>query len=159
MKLRSFTKALITILTSELVGIVGALITTPSLTSWYSQLNKPALTPPARVFGPVWTLLYLLMGIAAFLVWKKGLSSRGVKQGLALFSIQLGLNLLWSFIFFGLQAPFIAFLEIIVLWFCILGTLILFFKVTRVAGILLIPYLLWVSFAGYLTLSIYLLNF
>jgi benzodiazapine receptor len=124
---------------------------------WYAGLVKPALTPPPWVFGPVWTLLYLMMGIAAWLVWRKqGLA--GALGPLGLFLLQLALNALWSYLFFGLQRPGLAFLDIVTLWLAILAALVAFWRVYPLAGLLLLPYLLWVSFATYLNFQFWRLN-
>jgi len=124
---------------------------------WYASINKPDWNPPAWVFGPVWTLLYTMMAISAWLVWKKsGFGS--AKIALTLFFVQLLLNGLWSQIFFGQQEIGWAFAEIVVLWIAILLTIIYFFKQSKVAGWLMIPYLLWVTFAGYLNYTIWILN-
>jgi len=140
------------------VGYIGSLATTPSIPTWYANLAKPAFNPPNAVFGPVWTLLFILMGISAYVVWAKGLAHRGVKTGLVLFIVQLALNLLWSVIFFALHQPLWAFCEIVLLWVAILLTIISFIRVSRFAGWLMIPYILWVSFASVLNFSVYLLN-
>ncbi|RJQ35163.1 tryptophan-rich sensory protein [Candidatus Parcubacteria bacterium] len=146
------------VLVSEGVGMIGSIFTIPSIDGWYASLVKPELTPPTWVFAPVWTALFALIGIAAFLVWKKGLGRRDVRIALGIFAGQLALNTLWSFIFFGLSSPLGAFIEIIVLWFAILATIIAFAKISRIAAWLLIPYLLWVSFAAYLNAAIWILN-
>ena len=151
-------KLIIAIVVSELAGIIGSVFTTPSIAGWYAGIVKPALNPPAWVFGPVWTILFALMGIAAFLVWKKGLDRRDVKIALGTFLGQLVLNTLWSIIFFGLHSPGGALVEIVFLWFAILATIVAFYKISRPAAWLLVPYILWVSFAGYLNFSIWQLN-
>ena len=151
-------KLLASILVCQLAGFVGSLFTTPNIPLWYSTIQKPSFTPPDSVFGPVWITLYLLMGIAAFLVWNKGIRSEGVDIALGIFVIQLMLNMLWSIAFFGLQSLLAGFVVIVILWVAILLTIIHFWKITLIAGILLIPYILWVSFAGVLNLSIFLLN-
>lgn len=125
---------------------------------WYEALAKPALNPPAWVFGPVWTALYVLMAIAAFLVWRKGWARKDVRVALGAFAVQLFLNLIWSPIFFGAHSPLWAFVDIAALWIAIAWTNILFEKISRPAAYLLIPYLLWVSFAAYLNYSIIVLN-
>jgi tryptophan-rich sensory protein len=158
MKIPHFVKLVIAIGVSELAGIIGSFFTTPSIDGWYSGIMKPALNPPAWVFGPVWTTLYALMGIAAFIIWKKGLERREVKIALSIFIGQLALNTLWSIIFFGFHSPGGAFLEIIFLWLAILATIIAFAKISRPAVWLLAPYILWVSFAVYLNYSIWMLN-
>jgi len=125
--------------------------------TWYAGLVKPALTPPNWVFGPVWTLLYILMGVAAWMVWQRR-GRAGVALALTLFLLQLGLNVLWSYLFFGLQHPGLALLDIIALWLALLATLMAFRRLHRLAGGLLVPYLLWVSFAVYLNLQFWRLN-
>jgi tryptophan-rich sensory protein len=125
--------------------------------AWYAGLVKPALTPPSWVFGPVWTLLYILMGVAAWMVWQRR-GRAGVPLALTLFLLQLGLNVLWSFLFFGLQQPGLALLDIIALWLAILASLLAFRRLHRPAAGLLVPYLLWVSFAIYLNLQFWRLN-
>jgi tryptophan-rich sensory protein len=158
MKINNVFKLIIAIVVSELAGIIGSIFTIPSVAGWYQTLTKPALNPPAWVFGPVWTILFVLMGIALFLVWKKGFKTKSAKIALGLFIGQLALNMLWSIIFFGLHSPAGAFIEIIFLWLAILATIIAFAKISRPAAWLLIPYILWVSFAGYLTYSVWQLN-
>lgn len=142
----------------QLAGVVGGLVTASSVDTWYMTLIKPSFNPPNWIFSPVWITLYGLMGIALFLVYKKGLDAEGVKAALALFFVQLIGNSLWSVLFFGLKIPFIAFLEIVVLWILILLTMIKFMKISRPAGLLLLPYLLWVSFASILNFFLWSLN-
>lgn len=136
------------------VAGVGSLATTPNIPTWYATLNKPTWTPPNWLFGPVWTVLYAMMGVSAWLVWKRG----GWSPALTLFAIQLVLNLAWSFIFFGFHQMGLGFLEIVLLWLAIAATVLMFFQVAKVAAILLIPYLLWVSFAAALNFTIWRLN-
>ena len=124
---------------------------------WYASLAKPSWTPPSGVFAPVWSLLYLLMGLAAWLVWRReGL--RGAAPALSVYLIQLCLNALWSYLFFGLHRPDLAFLDILLLWTAILATMILFLRRSRLAGLFLLPYLLWVSFASFLNFAVWQLN-
>jgi translocator protein len=124
---------------------------------WYAQLERPVWTPPDRVFGPVWTLLYALMGGAAWLVWKeKGFI--GARVALGLFGVQLALNFAWSWLFFGLQSPALALLDIVALWVVIVGTLGAFWRVRPLAGGLLVPYLLWVTLAAALNFEFWRLN-
>lgn len=158
MKINNVLKLVIAIVISELAGIIGSVFTAPSIAGWYATLAKPALNPPAWVFGPVWTTLFALMGIAAFLVWRKGLDRRDVKIALGIFIGQLVLNALWSIIFFGLHSPGGALIEIVILWLAILATIIAFYKISKPAAWLLVPYILWVSFAAYLNYSIWMLN-
>ncbi|MEO0095936.1 MAG: TspO/MBR family protein [candidate division WOR-3 bacterium] len=139
-------------------GFIGSMATRQSVSTWYGTINKPPISPPNWLFGPVWTALFILMGIAFYLVWNKGFSELSVKTAMIIFLIQLALNILWSFLFFGLRSPLYAFIEIIILWIAILLTIIYFFKVSYVAGYLLIPYILWVSFASILNGWIAVLN-
>jgi len=124
---------------------------------WYASLNKPSWTPPGWIFGPVWTILYIMMGISAWTVWKNRFSLIA-KISLILFVFQLLLNSLWTYIFFGLHRPGLAFLEISALWLALLATLIGFWRVRIVAGVLLTPYILWLSFASMLNFAIWRLN-
>jgi tryptophan-rich sensory protein len=126
--------------------------------AWYSAIQKPSFTPPSWVFGPVWTGLYILMGIAAFLVWRQGLGSRAVRVALAWFLGQLALNALWSWVFFGWHRIALALVVLALLWIALAVTLGRFAKVSRTAAGLLTPYLAWVSFAGVLNASIAWLN-
>jgi tryptophan-rich sensory protein len=140
-----------------LVGVAGSLATATSVREWYPELEKPGWTPPGAVFGPVWTLLYLLMGVSAWLVWREdGGSAR--RNALRIFVLQLVLNGAWSFLFFGLRSPGWAALEIVLLWGSIVATVVAFSGVRRLAAGLLLPYLLWVSFATALNLTIWNLN-
>jgi tryptophan-rich sensory protein len=141
-----------------LAGLIGSVFTTPAIPTWYAALVKPALNPPAWVFGPVWTMLFILMGIALYIVWSKGWGQKNVQVAMAIFAVQLALNVLWSYLFFGLQAPFFALLEIVLLWVAILMTIGASYRVSVPAAALLVPYFIWVSFAAYLTYGIYALN-
>lgn len=143
---------------SELAGVIGAFFTIPSIPTWYASLNLPSFTPPGWVFSVVWPTLFLLMGIAAYLVWCKGSARRDVRAALVLFLVQLALNVGWSAIFFGAHLIFYALVEIIILWLAILWTAISFYKISRAAGALLIPYLAWVSFAVFLTGAVWRMN-
>ncbi|MEX1310701.1 MAG: TspO/MBR family protein [Candidatus Sulfomarinibacteraceae bacterium] len=151
-------KLVIAIALPLVVGGLSGYATAGGVSTWYPTLVKPSFNPPAWVFGPVWTLLYIMMGVAAFLVWRQGLVAEGVRVALAVFIIQLALNGLWSILFFGLQAPGWAFVEIILLWLAIVATLGLFWRVVPAAGLLLVPYLAWVSFATVLNASLWWLN-
>jgi len=150
-------KLIASIVICQLAGIIGAFFTTPSISGWYASLNKPFFNPPSWLFGPVWILLYLLMGVSLYLVWSQK-NQAGKKLALTIFAIQLGLNSFWSIVFFGLQLPWVAFLEILVLLFFIVLTIVKFFPISKISAYLLIPYLLWVSFASLLNLYIVKLN-
>ena len=151
-------KLVISIATPLAVGGLSGFATARGVADWYPTLTKPSFNPPAWVFGPAWTLLYIMMGVAAFLVWRQGLESDGVKIALTVFGIQLALNGLWSILFFGMQAPGLALAEIIVLWIAIGVTTVLFWQVVPAAGALLLPYWGWVSFATVLNASLWWLN-
>ena len=156
--MQKFLKLFLAVIICEAAGIIGSIFTTPSIGTWYKTLIRPDLAPPNWVFGPVWTTLFLMMGIALFLIWEKDHKSKMAKIALTVFGVQLILNTLWSILFFGLQNPFVAFIELIFLWIAILATIILFVKISKSAAWLLVPYILWVSFAGYLNFSFYSLN-
>lgn len=158
MTLNDTFKLATAVVVSELAGIIGSVFTTPSIAGWYAGIVKPSINPPAWVFGPVWTTLFALMGIAAFLVWKKGLARRDVKIALGIFAGQLILNTLWSIVFFGLHNPGGALVEIVFLWLAILATIIAFYKISKTAAWLLLPYIAWISFAAYLNFTIWALN-
>ena len=142
----------------ELVGVIGSIFTSPAIPTWYATLNKPSFNPPNWIFAPVWTLLYLSMGISAFLIWEKGINKKEVRIALLIFGSQLILNVLWSYLFFGLKSPSLAFVGIIVLWLAITATIYAFYKISKPAGLILIPYILWVTFAAFLNFSILILN-
>lgn len=158
MKINNQSKLVITIVISELAGIIGSMFTIPSVTNWYAGIAKPTTNPPVWIFAPVWTILFALMGIAAFLVWRNGLERRDIKIALSIFIGQLVLNTLWSMIFFGLHSPGGALVEIIFLWLAIAATIIAFDRVYKPAAWILAPYILWVSFAAYLNYTIWALN-
>lgn len=152
-------KILVMIVTCVALGYFSGLVTREGVETWYPTLQKPAFNPPNAIFGPVWTVLYVMMGIAAGLVWDKiEVQKEIVKKGLMFFAIQLALNLLWSYLFFGLHNPLLALIEIVLLWLMIYETFTKFIKVDKIAGYLLIPYLLWVTFAAVLNGSIWWLN-
>jgi translocator protein len=156
MKLANWLKVTIAILACLLVGAIGGFFTTSSIPTWYASLDKPSFNPPNWIFGPVWTMLYILMGISLALVWQNHTGGR--RHAIKIFMIQLVLNLLWSILFFYLQSPLAAFNEIIVLWATILMAIYFFYRISKPAAYLLIPYILWVTFAAVLNFSIYILN-
>lgn len=173
MWLNNFLKLVIAIVVSELAGVIGSVFTVSAIPThsassgqaWYAGLVKPALNPPSWIFGPVWTTLYALMGVSLFLLWKQHTNKlenvrmlRIWKIGIAAFFIQLFLNALWSILFFGLKSPGWALVDITALWFAIVWAIAVFYKISKPAAYLLVPYLLWVGFAGYLNYSIVALN-
>ncbi|MEL1244902.1 TspO/MBR family protein [Flavobacterium sp. DGU11] len=152
-------KIIIMVATCVGIGYISGQVTREGVTTWYPTLVKPVFNPPNSVFAPVWTVLYILIGVAAGLVWDRiDIQKETAKKGLIFFAVQLGLNALWSYLFFGLHNPLLAFIEIILLWLMIYETFIQFNKVSKPAGFLFIPYLLWVSFALVLNGSIWWLN-
>lgn len=153
----AYIYAIISIIIAQAAGIIGSVFTFASVKGWYTTLAKPAWNPPSWIFGPVWTTLYFLMGIASYLVWRK-IDGSGAKLALTIYGTQLGLNVLWSILFFGLKQPGLAFAEIIVLLICIIITTVLFWRISPLAGALMIPYILWVSFASYLNFTLWRLN-
>jgi translocator protein len=149
---------IISVIACFAAGGIGSFFTVKSVPTWYPGLKKPRYTPPGQVFGPVWTTLYLLMGISVFLVWQKGLSADGVLLTFVIFWVQLVFNALWSIVFFGLRSKGGGVIIIGILWVLILAAIITSFNVSWLAGTLLIPYILWVSIASYLNIGIWRLN-
>jgi len=181
MKYNSLLKLFISIIICELAGAIGAIFTTPAIGSWYKNLDKPSFNPPNWLFGPVWTTLFVLMGISLYLVWAKKWESRNKSREkhvkvwnslskkmlsgswqkaniILIFTTQLVLNILWSVIFFGAHSPGVAFFELLMLWFAIIFTIINFYRVSKIAALLLVPYILWVSLAATLNYFIWILN-
>ncbi len=152
--MKNFGKLSVCIIFCELVGLLSTPFTIASIPIWYAGLIKPPFSPPNWLFGPVWMILYCFMGIAAYLVWKNGLKNKKVKTALRYFLIQLFLNFIWSPLFFGLHLPLIALLDICILLVMIVITMKQFRGISKIAFYLFIPYLLWVSFATLLNLSI-----
>lgn len=181
MKFDNALKLLTSVIICELSGVVGSLFTTPEIGYWYKTLKKPSFNPPNWIFGPVWTIIFVLMGISLYLVWLKkwhpqnkiGLKSTLMQNSLSqrffsgswqkiniilIFAVQLILNILWSIIFFGMHSVGLAFFELLMLWSAIIFTIVNFYRVSKVAALLLLPYILWVSFAAILNLVIFLIN-
>jgi len=179
--MKNATKLIVSVLICELAGIIGSIFTMPEIRSWYYFLNKPSFSPPNWLFAPVWTILFLLMGISLYLVWSKdfivNISTNDTQKkawnpisaklwsgswreenAALIFVLQLVLNILWSVIFFGLKSPSLAFVEILMLWFAILYTIVNFYRISKPAAYLLLPYILWVSFATFLNFAIWQIN-
>jgi translocator protein len=179
--MKNFSKLIISIFVCEIAGAIGSFFTAPAIGNWYYFLVKPSFNPPNWLFAPVWTILFLLMGVSFYLVWVKKWSPREGAEYSAkkawnpvseklwtgswkeentfmIFVLQLVLNILWSVIFFGLRSPGAAFFEILMLWFAILYTIVNFYRVSKTAAYLFVPYILWVSFAAFLNFSIWRLN-
>ena len=153
-----WTKLIVSLLACQAAGAIGGFFTARKIPTWYAGLVKPSFNPPSWVFGPVWTLLYLLMGYALYLVWREPEDLPGRTMAMSFFVLQLFLNTLWSYFFFGLQKPWLALGEMALLWAAILASLLSFYPLSQQAGWLLTPYLAWVSFAFALNLSIARLN-
>ena len=155
---KSLIRLIISILICQLAGFLGSLFTTPSIPTWYASLEKPSFNPPNWLFSPVWITLFVLMGISLYLLLEKSFREQKVKKALIFFAIQLVLNVFWSILFFGLKSPLFAFFEIIILWVAISLTIIQSFKISKIASFLLLPYILWVSFAAILNYFLWNLN-
>jgi len=158
MKFTDVLKLTASIFLCQFAGFVGSMFTTPAIPTWYASLKKPFFNPPNWIFGPVWVSLYLLMGISLFVVWQKRDPNAQARRGLILFFAQLILNTLWSVTFFGLQSPFLGLVNILLLWVAIFFTLQQFKKISKIAAVLLLPYIVWVSFAVILNFSFWILN-
>lgn len=156
--MKNFFKLAASILICFLAAGIGTAFTASAVPTWYAALNKPFFSPPNYLFGPVWTVLYILMGFSLYIVWNKGLKNKKVRSALYLFAIQLILNTVWSPVFFGAHSLLLAFIIILALWFYILKTIKAFAKIDKIASYLLYPYLAWVSFASILNFSVWLLN-
>ena len=144
-----YIRLILSLVITQLAGVVGSFFTAESISTWYVFLEKPFFTPPNWVFGPVWITLYLLMGISLYMTWE---------HKKTYFWVQLGLNALWSILFFGLKEPFLALVEIVILWVFIALTITDFWTISKKAAYLLMPYLAWVTYAAALNLGIVFLN-
>lgn len=156
--MKALPKLVATIIGCELVGILGSVFTISAIPTWYATLNKPSFAPPNWIFGPAWTTLYLLMGIAFYLILEQDQKKPKVKTAVRFFLVQLGLNFIWSPVFFGLRSPFLGLIIIILMWTMIVLTIWKFYSLSKPAAYLLIPYILWVSFATMLNAAILILN-
>lgn len=157
--MRKYTRISTLVVTCVAAGYLAGVATQSGVNTWFPTLIKPSFNPPGWIFAPVWTTLYIMMGVAGGLVWSRiEAQPEVVKKALLFFGIQLGLNILWSFLFFGLKNPLLALIEIILLWLMIYETYVQFKKIDKIAGYLFIPYLAWVSFATILNASIWWLN-
>lgn len=179
--MRKIFKLISSLIICEGAGVIGSLFTVPEIPGWYSTLNKPGFTPPGYIIGAIWTVLFFLMGVSLYLVWVRNweVKSPGRKWAhkawnrfsekllngswrrenvMMIFAAQLVLNVLWSAVFFGLKFPGLAFFELLMLWVAILYTIVNFYRISKLAGLLLVPYILWVTFAGYLNFVIWQIN-
>jgi len=156
--LQSYPKLAAAVLFCVITGSIGSLVTITGPGSWYATLQKPFFAPPNWVFAPVWITLFVLMGIALYLVWESGTENRDVKTALGIFGVQFALNVIWSFLFFGLESPLLGFIDIILLWVMIVVTIRAFYRVKKSAAYLLIPYIAWVSLASALNGAVSFMN-
>jgi len=179
--MKNISKFIISVIICQMAGVLGSFFTTPAIGNWYSKLDKSSFTPPGSFIGLVWIVLFFLMAVSLYLVWLKNwkvdvLADRPEKKAwnkiseklwsgswreenaLAIFILQLALNILWSIIFFGLKLPGLAFFEILMLWFAILYTIVNFYRISKTAAYLLIPYIFWVSFAAFLNFYVWRMN-
>src|SRR4030042_619653 len=157
MKFPEILNLVASVILCQIAGFLGALFTTPTIPTWYATLRKPFFTPPNWIFSPVWISLFILMGISLFFVWQRTDHPK-FKIAFIFFFVQLILNVFWSAAFFGLRSPLLGLIDIVLLWIAILLTTQNFLKVSRMAGFLLFPYLLWVGFAALLNFSLWILN-
>ncbi len=156
--LSDLPKLLASILICEGVGTVGSLLTMVSNPSWFNVLDKPFFAPPYSICIPIWIILYLLMGISAYIVWKKAVSNKQARIALLVFTVQLALNLLWTYYFFSQHAAVAGFVAVILLWIAILATVVWFWHVSKKAALLLLPYFIWIIFAMIVNIYVLLLN-
>lgn len=157
-KIQTTKRFVASIFLSAAAGGVGSIFTSSSIQSWYQYLNKPSFNPPNWLFGPVWSVLYTLMGIALFLVWQTGFEKPRTKQAVIFFILHLAVNAGWSWAFFGLHSPLLGICAITALWLMIVISMVMFYPIKKLAAWLLLPYLLWVSFAAVLNFYVYRLN-
>ncbi len=157
MKIKYPWKLFASIIITLSAGFLGSFFTGPAVKTWYLLINRPSWNPPAWLFAPVWTTLFILMGVSLYLVWSQKMNAK-IRLALNIFTVQLILNIFWSVIFFGMGNFWLAFAEIVVLWIFILLTIIYFRRINKTAGWLLVPYILWVSFASFLNFTIASLN-
>jgi tryptophan-rich sensory protein len=157
MKINDILKLVASVILCQVAGFLGSLFTTPAIPTWYATLKKPFFNPPNWIFSPVWISLFILMGISLFFVWRRPDHPK-FKIAFIFFFVQLILNILWSAAFFGLRAPLLGLMDIVLLWIAILLTIQNFLKISKFAGVLLFPYLIWVSFATLLNFSLWILN-
>ncbi len=160
MKINQIGKLLFSIIICEIIGASGSIFTIPNIPTWYAQLVKPFFSPPNWLFALVWTTLFFLMGVALYLVLENN-NKKLIKQkniAIIIFSIQFFFNVLWSYLFFGLRSPLLGFVGIIILWISIIATIISFYKISKKSAYLLVPYLLWVSFAAILNFTVLIMN-
>jgi len=156
--IQSYPHLIAAVLFCIIVGSIGSLVTISGPDSWYANLAKPFFAPPNWVFAPVWIMLFMLMGISLYLIWQCGTEKPEVRTALAIFGVQFFLNVIWSFLFFGLKSPLLGLADIVILWLMIAATIAAFYRVKRSAAYLLIPYIAWVTLAAALNGAVYFMN-
>lgn len=156
--MRNIFRLALAILICQAAGVLGSLFTFQAISGWYQALAKPFFTPPNWAFGPVWLTLYTLMGVSLYLVWTAGLHKKEVRTAVWVFGAQLFLNAIWAPIFFGAQQVLLAFVVIAALWAAILATIFAFYRISKTAAYLLVPYIAWVTVAAALNYSVWVLN-
>lgn len=155
---KSVSKLFTSVALCQSAGLLGTLFTVSSVKNWYNLLNQPSFRPPNWLFGPVWTILYTLMGISLYWIWIKIDERKEIREALKIFVLHLALNASWSIVFFGLHSILLALINIVTLWVLVLAVMVKFYKIERKASLILVPYLAWVSFATFLNYNIWLLN-
>ena len=155
---QKITRFIVSLVLCQGAGLIGSAFTVGAIQNWYTFLNRPSFSPPNWIFAPVWTILYTLMAIALYLIWSTGLNNRLAKTAFWIFIVHLVVNALWSILFFGIKSPALAMVDIIVLWILIVTCIYLFYKIRKISAWLLVPYLVWVSFATVLNFYIWKLN-
>ncbi len=156
--MRNWLRLVLAVALPLCVGFVAGRVTAPAVESWYPGLLRPTFTPPSWLFAPVWTVLYLAMGVASWLVWRQGVGAGGGQRALTVYVVQLALNGLWSVLFFGLRSPGLALVEVVILLAAVVTCTVLFFGISAAAGALMVPYAAWTAFATALNAGIWLLN-
>jgi len=154
----NYKRFIISLILPQLAWVIGSFFTISAIPVWYAVLNKPDFNPPNNLFAPMWLTLYLLMGVSAYLIWQKSDTDASAKEALLIFYLHLIFNALWSVIFFGLRQIGVALVDITIVWLFVLLLIMIFYRINRFAAFLLLPYLLWVSFAGILNYYIWILN-
>ena len=156
--IREIPKWIVSIIIVYIAGAIGTLFTLKEITTWYVYLAKPEWAPPNWIVGPIWSTLYIFIGSALFLIWRKGLGRKDVQVALVVFAVQLIINVVWSLVFFGSHSIFGGLIMVILLWIAIVINIFVFYRISKSAGLLLIPYLVWVTIAAYLQYNLFVLN-
>ena len=156
--IREIPKWIVSIIIVYIAGAIGTLFTLKEITTWYVYLIKPVCAPPNWIVGPIWSTLYIVIGTSLFLIWRKGLGRKDVQIAVLVFVVQLAINVLWSLVFFGSHSIFGGLVLVLILWVAIIINIFVFYQISKPAGLLLIPYLFWVSIESYLQYNLFILN-